>query len=135
MNAELQQMCLSLKKWEAILFSQIPRQLVKYYNSEKEEYLDDSNLTRATANNVAAWIIVKHASFRIQNFFEEEYADFTGQMRDALDWSSVHPVTTMAEYFDNTPVPDEGDAEYDGYMEYMAEYECAKKVHASQAKV
>lgn len=123
---------LSLKKWEAIVLSQIPEQLVEYYTSEKEEYLDDSNLTRATANNVAAWILVKHASFRIQNFFEEEYADFTGQMRDALDWSSVHPAKKMAEYFDDTPVPAEGDAAYAGYMEYKAEYECAKKVYASQ---
>lgn len=125
---------LSMKKWEAILFSQIPEILVKYYKQEKE-YLDDTNLTRATANNAAAWILLKYETY----FIHEDPADyfngnidFHSEMRDALDGARIHPLDKIV--FDtDAPVPDEDDEdEWKEYNENKAEYDIAKKIYASQ---
>lgn len=124
---------MSLKKWEGILFSQIPEILVKYYKQEKD-YLDGAKLTRTTANNVAAWILLKYETHFVHEDpadYNDGVVDFHSDMRDSLSDYDVHPAYMMAAYFDdNANVPDESNV--DEYNEYKAEYERAKKIYASQ---
>ena len=82
-------------------------------------------LTRNTANNAAAWIIV----------LDKKHADFSNDdMGFALRMSFIHPVFDRAQYFKNRPTaPDESNVdEYKKYESVKAEYECAKKIYASQ---
>lgn len=122
---------ISLKKWEEILFSQIPEILVKYYKDDKD-YLEDAKLTRATANNVAAWILIKYETYFVHedpaNYFNG-MVDFHEQMRGALLNSDCHPIDKMADYFDDDAnVPDKRDVyEYEMYNEGMAEYKWAQE--------
>jgi len=128
---------MSLKKWEGILFSQIPEILVKYYKQEKD-YLDGAKLTRTTANNVAAWILLKYETYFVHEDpadYSNGIIDFHSEMRDSLTDFDVHPANTMmAGYFDDDAnVPDESNVdEYKMYNEGKAEYERAKKIYASQ---
>jgi hypothetical protein len=89
---------MSMKKWEDILFSQIPEILVKYYKNEKD-YMDGAKLTRATANNVAAWIMVKYDTYFVHEDPADYFngmVDFHEQMRDALMASDFHPLDKIA---------------------------------------
>lgn len=121
---------MSLKRWEMILFSQIPKILHSYYKEETGPYyLDDTNLTRKTANNAAAWIMVKYETYFIHENPADYYngrVDFHEEMRDALGDSYVHPADKLAEYFSTVLDDDEE------YETRKAEYECAKKIYASQ---
>ena len=127
---------LSLKKWEEILFSQIPEILVTYYK-EEQDYLEDAKLTRKTANNVAAWIMIKYETY----FIHEDPAkyfngrvDFHEEMRTALVSSDTHPAKKPVEYFyDEAHAPDESDPRlYKMYKRDMEQYDLAKKIYASQ---
>ena len=68
-------------------------QLVKYYHDEKN-YIRGSKLTLKTADNAAAWILVKYYGLP-----PGSVVDFQRQMREALVWSDVHPVNKMNQYF------------------------------------
>ena len=130
---------MSLKKWEGILFSQIPEILVKYYKQEKD-YLDGAKLTRTTANNVAAWILLKYETHFVHEDpadYNDGVVDFHSDMRDSLTDYDVHPAYMMADanvyMMADANVPDESNVdEYNEYNEYKAEYELAKKIYASQ---
>ncbi len=115
------------KKWEELLFSQIPEAVIEYYKAEKKNLMvAGEKLTRTTANNAAAWIMV---------LYKEEYAaDFNNDMQFAFTMSFIHPVFDRAQYFKNRPTaPDESNVdEYKKYECAKAEYECAKKIYASQ---
>lgn len=127
---------MGMKKWEQHLFMQIPDRLLRYYTKEKE-YLVGAKLTRTTANNVAAWIMVKYETYFVHQEPSDYFngiIDFHQQMRDALLASDIHPVDKIAEYFDpEAPAPSGSDArEYELYLQDKAKYDAAKKMYASQ---
>ena len=127
---------MGMKRWEQHLFMQIPDRLQGYYTNEKE-YLVGAKLTRTTANNVAAWIMVKYETYFVHQEPSDYFngiIDFHQQMRDALLASDIHPVHKMAEYFDpEDPAPSESDAlVYELYLQDKARYDVAKKMYASQ---
>lgn len=92
---------LTVKKWEEILFSQIPEQLVQVYRNETR-FLINIKLTHTTANNAAAWINggeLCEALFRAKySELPEGKADAIRRMRDSLVMAHVHPTDKMAQY-------------------------------------
>lgn len=116
------------KEWEELFVSQIPETLVGCYKAEKQNFMvSGEKLTRNTANNAAAWIMVLCKN-------ESTAADLNDDMRFALMMSFIHPVFDRAQYFRNRPTtPDESNVdEYKKYEGAKVEYECAKKIYASQ---
>lgn len=114
---------ISRKTWEQILFSQIPKQLVEYYKDEKdfkEEYIFNVKLTRATANNVAAWLMCEYETHKKTG----KFFNFSEEMRDSFEAAHLHPLNYLADLFDGAP------AESDT-IEH-AQYKVAKKMFASQ---
>lgn len=117
------------KEWEELLFAQIPETVVKYYKAEKKNLMvAGEKLSRTTANNAAAWIMILYK--------DEHAADFSNDMRFAFMMSFIHPVFDRAQYFKNRPTaPDESNVdEYKKYECIKAEYEHAKTIYASQYK-
>lgn len=114
---------LSVKEWEEVLFSQIPAGFQQ--KCEDARICNDCpKLTRTTANNVAAWIMVTRAA----NIYPLKHDDLAACIK-----VYTHPLHDIADYFEYTSVPLESDVDsYNKYMEYKVAYECAKKIYASQ---
>lgn len=114
---------LSIKKWEEVMLPQIPYQLVKYYHEEKN-YIHRTKLTRRTANNAAAWILVKYYGLP-----PGSVVDFQRQMREALVWSDVHPINKMNQYFyEPEYMPAAIKRDEKGFAVYMANHKYMTRV-------
>lgn len=92
---------LTVKKWEEILFSQIPEHLVHVYRNETR-FLIHVKLTRTTANNVAAWI---NGGELCEELFRAKYSELPGgkadcirRMRDSLVMAHIHPTDNTAQF-------------------------------------
>lgn len=106
----------SFKKWEAVMLPQIPKHLVKYYREERN-YIHHSKLTLRTANNAAAWILVKYYGLAPGE------VDFRRQMREALAWSDAHPINKMNQYFyEPEYMPSALKRDEKGFAVYMANH-------------
>lgn len=119
------------KKWEELVFAQIPETVVKYYKAEKKNLMiAGEKLTRATANNAAAWVMVLYKP-------TANSTDFELDMQFAFRMSFTHPVFDRAQYFKNRPTaPEESNVdEYKKYERAKVQFECAKKIYASQYPV
>lgn len=100
-SAEKKDKKLTVKKWEDILFSQIPEHLVQVYRQETR-FLIHVKLTHTTANNAAAWI---NGGELCESLFREKYSELPGgkadasrRMRDSLVMAHTHPTDKMAQY-------------------------------------
>lgn len=86
-------------------------------------------LSRTTANNAAAWIMVLY-----KDGPTSDSTDFELDMQFAFMMSFIHPVFDRAQYFKNRPTaPEESNVdEYKKYECVRVEFEHAKKIYASQ---
>lgn len=117
------------KKWEELVFAQIPETVVKYYKEKKNLMVAGEKLSRTTANNAAAWIMVLY-----KDGPTSDSTDFELDMQFAFMMSFIHPVFDRAQYFKNRPTaPEESNVdEYKKYECVRVEFEHAKKIYASQ---
>jgi len=116
------------KKWEELVFAQIPDAAIEYYKAEKKNLMvAGEKPTRATANNVAAWVMILY-----KNGPTADSTDFELDMQFAF-MTFTHPVFGLAHYFKNCTAPDESNVdEYKKYECVRVEFEHAKKIYASQ---
>lgn len=109
---------LSIEKWEKVMLPQIPYQLVKYYHEEKN-YIRGSKLTLKTANNAAAWILIKYYGLAPGE------VDFSRHMQEALVLSvlvDMHPIVKMNQYFyEPETMPEFLKRHENGFAKYMSE--------------